>query len=71
MNFFTPENNYAPILTFYIDNEKEFGMKMRKNGIYVTARKWDKDHVRISPHFYNNENDIQLFCDIFSKVRIK
>jgi len=71
VNFFTPENNYAPILTFYIDNEKEFGMKMRKNGIYVTARKWDKGHVRISPHFYNNENDIQLFCDIFSKVRIK
>jgi len=66
--FFTPENNLAPILTIFRDNEKEFGVKMRETGIAVTARYWKEGQVRISPHFYNNEDDIEVFLDAFTTI---
>ena len=68
VRFFTPENNLAPILTFFLDNEKDFGLKMREMGIVITARYWKEGQVRISPHFYNNEDDIEAFLDAFSTI---
>ncbi len=66
VRFFTPENNLAPILTFFMDNEQEFRCKMREKNIVVTTRYWKEGQVRLSPHFYNNEEDIETFLSAFS-----
>jgi len=71
VKFYTPENTKSPILSFYQDKENEFGAKMREKKIFVTARRWKKGHIRISPHFYNNEDDIDAFIDSFLINHIK
>lgn len=68
VRFYTPENNSAPILTFFIEDEKAFGQEMRKKNIFVTTRRWKEGQVRISPHFYNNEEDIEIFIKAFSSI---
>ncbi len=68
VEFFTPENNDAPILSFQIENEKILGRQMKENGIYITARRWGKAQARISPHFYNNEEDINNCIQALSKI---
>ena len=65
VKFFTPENNPAPILSFFMEDEKAFGRKMKDKNIYITARRWGKGQVRISPHFYNNEEDLDKFIHTF------
>jgi cysteine desulfurase / selenocysteine lyase len=69
VEFFTPENNQSPVLSFYMENEKPFGKKMKEKNIYITARRWGKGQVRVSPHFYNNEEDIDKFIHAFDAVR--
>ncbi len=66
VTFFTPEENKSPILTFFKENEQVFGKKMKKNNIFITTRRRKKGQVRISPHFYNNEEDIEAFMRAFS-----
>ncbi|UCE42878.1 MAG: aminotransferase class V-fold PLP-dependent enzyme, partial [Candidatus Aminicenantes bacterium] len=66
--FFTPEENRSPILTFFTDNERAFGKKMKENKILITARRKKKGQVRLSPHFYNNEEDIEAFMRTFSRI---
>jgi len=68
VDFFTPENNQAPILSFFTDNEKHIGSKLKEKGIYITARRWGKGQIRISPNYYNNEEDIDIFLKAFSAV---
>jgi len=68
VKFFTPENNRSPILTFFMEQEKSFDRKMKEKGIQITARKWGKGHVRVSPHFYNNEGDIDSFMHVFDTI---
>jgi len=68
VKFYSPEDNLAPILTFFIDNEKAFGQKVREKNIFVTARRWKDGQIRISPHIYNNEEDIEVFMNAFSGI---
>ena len=68
VEFFTPENNPSPILSFFMENEREMGKKMRKQKVYITARRWDRGQFRLSPHFYNNEEDINRFLHVFSNL---
>lgn len=68
VNFFTPENNLSPILSFYMENEREKGKKIREKKVYITARRWDRGQFRLSPHFYNNEEDINRFFHAFSNL---
>ncbi|MCP4724778.1 MAG: aminotransferase class V-fold PLP-dependent enzyme [bacterium] len=68
VDFFTPENNDAPVLSFHIEDERALGREMKENGVYITARRWGKAQARISPHFYNNEEDIHTFIQALSKV---
>ncbi len=66
--FHTPEGTRAPILSFLAENEKELAAALREKGVYVTGRSGKEGHMRISPHFYNNEEDIDVFvrtiCDV-------
>lgn len=68
VKFYTPQGNKSPILTFFMDNEQTFGKTMKEKNIFITARRREKGQVRISPHFYNNEEDIDAFMHAFSKV---
>ena len=68
VKFYTPENNKSSILTFFIENEQAFGKKMKEKNIYLTARRKKKGHVRMSPHYYNNEEDIDIFMRAFSSI---
>jgi len=68
VRFYTPEDNPAPILAFFIDDEKTFGRKMREKNIFVSVNSWKEPHIRISPHFYNNEEDIEAFMNAFSSI---
>lgn len=65
---FTPEDNKSPILTFHVDDEKIMGTELKKRNIRITARRWFKGHIRVSPHFYNNENDIDLFLEALDQI---
>ena len=68
VEFFTPENNPSPILSFFMENERELGKKMREQKVYITARRWNRGQLRLSPHFYNNEEDIDRFLHAFSGI---
>jgi len=66
VRFFTPEGNKSPILTFFTENEQALGKHLLDREIRVTTRRWGSGHVRISPHFYNNEKDIEVFINEFT-----
>jgi len=68
VHFFTPQNNQSPILTFFVEDERAFGKSMKEKKIQITARRWGRGQVRISPHFYNNEEDIEKFLHAFDAV---
>ncbi len=69
VRFFTPEDNRAPILSFFTEDEKTIGRKLKENNIFVTARRWGQGQIRISPHFYNTEEDIDAFMSVFSGLK--
>lgn len=68
VRFYSPEDNPAPILAFFVDDEKTFGRKMRERDIFVSAKQWKGRNIRISPHFYNNEEDIETFLKAFDSI---
>ena len=68
VDFLTPEDNEAPILSFRIEDEKTLGRKLKEQGVYITSRRWKEAHARLSPHFYNNEEDIHEFIHALSRA---
>ncbi len=57
----TVEEERSGIVAFALDGDyNAFANFMRSNGTTLTVR---KDRVRLSPHFYNNEEDIAGFFD--------
>jgi selenocysteine lyase/cysteine desulfurase len=69
VRFFTPEANRSPILSFFTDNEKLIGRRLKEANIFVTARRWGQGQIRISPHFYNTEEDVDAFMSVFSSLK--
>jgi len=63
VKFFSPEGTKSSILTFFVDDEKDVWRKLREREIFITARRWKGGQIRVSPHFYNNEEDIGTFVD--------
>ncbi len=70
VQFYTPENNRSSILSFYTENEKALGSELKKKGINVTARRGKEGHIRVSPHFYNTEEDIEAFVEAYAGIKI-
>lgn len=60
-NIITPETveeGLSGIVTFKVKNHVQTVEKLRRKGIIVSGR---FNHIRVSPHFYNTEDDILLF----------
>jgi cysteine desulfurase / selenocysteine lyase len=57
----TPLHNQSPILSFFTDDEQAFARQMKAKGFYVTAGRRAEGYIRISPHFYNTEEEINTF----------
>ena len=68
VSFFTPENNASPILSFFVQDEEGVREKMKERGVCITARRWARAHVRISPHFYNNKEDVNRFILAYDAI---
>ena len=68
--FMTPKNNHSAILTFrFRDRNTEYIFKgLIERNIYVSYR---LGGIRVSPHFYNNRADIELFIETLEKLRKK
>ena len=49
------EKRRSGIKVFRQENAQKIVMKLEKKGIIVSAR---GEGIRVSPHFYNNEEDI-------------
>ena len=69
VRFFTPENAESPIVACFVDNARAMNMTLREQRIYVTARDWaGEEYFRVSPHFYNTEEDIEKFVWALAKL---
>ncbi len=61
---FTPENTNSPIISVFVKNAQEIGEKLRKKRVKVTTRDWnDNGYFRVSVHFYNTREDIDVFIE--------
>jgi selenocysteine lyase/cysteine desulfurase len=58
----TPEDpeHRSGIVHFLVDNAQEKAERLMKKGIIVSAR---SNGLRVSPHFYNNEEEIRRLID--------
>ncbi len=59
----TPKDHTAGIISVRTRDSAELIMRLYQQGVRVVAR---DDLMRISPHFYNTEGEIDRFCKIFS-----
>jgi kynureninase len=62
----TPERDAAGIVSFNADDAQALVARLHANNIRVAVR---EGLVRVSPHFYNTQREIDRFCDIISSVR--
>ncbi len=60
-----PSANRSGIVSFPTENSRDLVKKLEAMNITVTAR---EGHVRISPHYYNNREDIDSFLERLRKV---
>lgn len=57
---FTPSDTESGITTFYVEGETSLLEYLKEQHISVTARA-GCEQVRVSPHFYNSEDEVDLF----------
>jgi len=64
----TPEERQyrSGIVNFKIDKPEEVVQRLRQNGIVVSAR---ANGVRVSPHFYNTEKEIDKLIEEIKKIQ--
>jgi cysteine desulfurase/selenocysteine lyase len=61
----TPPSAAAGILAVRAPNSQNLVSALNQQGVRVEAR---EGFVRVSPHFYNTEDEIDRFCDLFLQV---
>ncbi len=57
---FTPSETKSGITTFFVEQEASLLEYLKGRNVAVTART-DSEQVRVSPHFYNTEDEVDLF----------
>ena len=63
----TPPGNRSPIVSFYQNDSVEVASKLMLEKVKVTGREAHGGHIRVSTHFYNTREDIDLFIDKLSE----
>jgi cysteine desulfurase/selenocysteine lyase len=64
---YTPPGNRAPIVSFYQNDSIDIAAKLMREKVKVTGREAHGGHIRVSSHFYNTSEDIDLFIEKLSK----
>jgi len=57
---YTPDTPTSPIVSYFEDDPLPLAAKLKAKKIKVTGREAHDGHMRISGHFYNTEEDINL-----------
>jgi len=57
----TPKGTESPIVSFMQEGAVELARRLMSEKIKVTGREAHGSHMRVSVHFYNNEEDIDRF----------
>jgi selenocysteine lyase/cysteine desulfurase len=70
LTLFTPAGNRSGICTFFTDEESSLVEYLRRQSIAVTGRT-GSGQIRVSPHFYNTTEEIDLLCDAIAGWRSK
>ncbi len=63
MKMYTPEGTRSPVVSFYVDKAPEIASKLMAQRIKVTGREAHGGHIRVSPHFYNTREEIDLLVE--------
>ena len=61
----TPADTRSGIVTFLTDDPQKMDRICAENRIVVTIR---GDHVRVSPHFFNTEPEIDQFLAVVNST---
>jgi selenocysteine lyase/cysteine desulfurase len=64
---YTPTGNKAPIVSFYQNDSIGVASKLMLEKVKVTGREAHGNHIRVSSHFYNTREDIDVFIDKLSE----
>ncbi|MCD6491898.1 MAG: aminotransferase class V-fold PLP-dependent enzyme [Candidatus Njordarchaeia archaeon] len=65
VNISTPETLKSPILSFKVHNGEKIYKELRKRKIIIAFR---LGNIRVSPHFYNNEEDIDTLIKTLKEL---
>jgi len=61
----TPENSESSIIVFKTKDPYKVARELEKNNIIVSAR---PGVIRISPHFYNTEEEVETTLKILKRI---
>lgn len=63
MRMYTPQPTESPIVSFFEGDAAALAAGLMAEKVKVTGREAHGGHIRVSPHFYNTEEDIDRFID--------
>jgi selenocysteine lyase/cysteine desulfurase len=71
MKMFTPPETKSTIVSFYEGNAMELASKLMVQKVKVSGRNTFGGHIRVSPHFYNTEANIDHFINRLIRLKKK
>lgn len=69
VSMYTPEGTESPIVSFYEDEATKLSSWLMEHNVKVTGREAHGGHVRVSPHFYNTKDDIDVLLEKLKEWR--
>ncbi len=71
MRMYTPPGTESPIVSFYDSDAVELSGRLMERRVKVTGREAHGGHMRVSTHFYNNEDDIEHFIEKLTEEKTR
>jgi selenocysteine lyase/cysteine desulfurase len=65
---YTPIKSSSHITSFFAKNARKISTTLMEEKVKVTAREAHGEHIRVSPHFYNIMEDIDLLIEKLEKI---
>jgi len=66
---YTPPDTKSTIVSFYDSDAVELSARLMAEKVRVTGRESHGAHIRVSPHFYNTEEDIDYFIEKLAEAK--